>query len=81
MKTNFLAGRAFLTLMDFSKVEIAQLLELAGALKRKKAAGVQGDLLAGKNSVLIFNKHSTRTRCAFEVAAFDEGGVCHFSIS
>ncbi|MCP4473051.1 MAG: ornithine carbamoyltransferase [Gammaproteobacteria bacterium] len=78
MKTNFLAGRDFLTLNDFSTQEIQQLLTLSAHLKQKKAIGIKGDLLLGKNSVLIFDKHSTRTRCAFEVAAFDEGGCVTF---
>ena len=78
MKPNFLAGRDFLTLKDFSTEEIQQLLTLAAQLKQKKAAGSKGDLLSGKNMVLIFDKHSTRTRCAFEVAAFDEGGCVTF---
>jgi ornithine carbamoyltransferase len=68
-----LKGRSFLTLMDFSKEEIRYLLDLAHKLKEKKKAGIKGDLLAGKNIVLLFEKNSTRTRCSFEVGAYDEG--------
>ena len=71
-------GRSFLTLKDFSAEEINYLLELSLDLKRKKRAGIRGDLLAGKNICLIFEKTSTRTRCAFETAAFDEGGNVTF---
>ncbi|MGI6736485.1 MAG: ornithine carbamoyltransferase [Anaerovoracaceae bacterium] len=69
-----LKGRSFLTLMDFSREEIRYLLDLAHDLKRKKRAGIRGELLAGKNIVLLFDKTSTRTRCSFEVACHDEGG-------
>lgn len=68
-----LKGRSFLTLKDFTKNEIVYLLELAEELKAKKRSGIRNKLMDGKNIVLIFEKTSTRTRCAFEVAAFDEG--------
>ncbi len=68
-----LKGRSLLTLKDFSAEEILYLLDLAAELKAKKKAGIPGDLLRGKNIVLMFDKTSTRTRCAFEVAAMDEG--------
>jgi len=73
-----LKGRSLLTLKDYSPREIQYLLDLSIDLKRKKRAGIRGDLLAGKNIVLIFEKASTRTRCAFEVAAFDEGAKVTF---
>ena len=73
-----LKGRSFLTLMDFTPEEIRYLLDLAKELKAKKKAGIRGDLLAGKNIVLLFEKTSTRTRCSFEVAAADEGGYATF---
>ncbi len=68
-----LKGRDFLTLKDFSKEEILSLLDLAAELKAKKKKGVPVDSLRGKNVALIFEKTSTRTRCAFEVAAHDLG--------
>ena len=64
-----LKGRSFLTLMDFTPAEIRYLLDLSHGLKRKK-----GKTLRGKNVVLLFEKTSTRTRCAFETAVHDEGG-------
>ena len=67
-----LKGRSFLTLKDFTPDEIRYMLNLAADLKAKKRAGIRGNLLAGKNIVLLFEKTSTRTRCAFEVAAYDE---------
>ena len=73
-----LKGRSFLTLKDFTPDEIRYLLDLAQDLKAKKRAGIKGDLLKGKNIVLLFEKTSTRTRCAFEVAAYDEGGNVTF---
>lgn len=73
-----LKGRQFLTLKDFSPLEIRYLLDLSRDLKAKKRAGIKGNLLEGKNVVLIFEKASTRTRCAFEVAAFDEGAQVTF---
>jgi len=68
-----LKGRHFLDLQDFSPDEILYLLNLSRDLKNKKRMGIRGNTLANKNIVLIFEKASTRTRCAFEVAAFDEG--------
>ena len=73
-----LKGRSLLTLKDFTPEEIHYLLNLAADLKQKKRMGLPGDLLAGKNIVLLFEKASTRTRCAFETAAFDEGGRVTF---
>jgi ornithine carbamoyltransferase len=71
-------GRSFLTLKDFTREEINYLLDLSVDLKRKKRAGIRGNLLDRKNICLIFEKASTRTRCAFETAAFDEGGSVTF---
>lgn len=68
-----LRGRNFLTLKDYSKEEILYLIDLAGELKLKKKKGIPMDTLRGKNIALIFEKTSTRTRCAFEVAAHDLG--------
>ncbi|MBO4926504.1 MAG: ornithine carbamoyltransferase [Clostridia bacterium] len=68
-----LKGRHFLKLLDFSPEEIGQLLDLAAELKQKKKAGIPHRLCEGKNVALIFEKTSTRTRCAFEVAAADLG--------
>lgn len=67
-----------MTLKDFTPQEINYLLDLAINLKEKKRAGVKGNLLERKNICLIFEKTSTRTRCAFEVAAFDEGASVTF---
>ena len=66
-------GKSFLTLLDFSPEEIGFLLDLAANLKQKKKNGVPHRLCEGKNVALIFEKTSTRTRCAFEVAAADLG--------
>lgn len=71
-------GRSLLTLKDYSGEEIRYLLDLAKDLKNKKRMGIRGDLLKGKNIVLLFEKTSTRTRCAFEVAAYDEGARVTF---
>lgn len=68
-----LRGRSFLAEKDFTSEELDYLLKLSRDLKNKKRAGIKGTALAGKNIVLLFEKASTRTRCAFEVAAFDEG--------
>jgi ornithine carbamoyltransferase len=68
-----LKGRHFLKLMDYSPEEIAYLLELAADLKAKKKQGIATETHRGKNIALIFEKTSTRTRCAFEVAAHDLG--------
>ncbi len=66
-------GRHFLKLLDYTPDEIAGLLDLAADLKEKKKAGIPHRLCEGKNVALIFEKTSTRTRCAFEVAAADLG--------
>src|SRR5581483_10034636 len=66
-------NRHLLTLDDFSSEEIASLLQLSAELKAAKYAKTEVPRLRGKNIVLIFEKDSTRTRCAFEVAAFDQG--------
>ncbi len=68
-----LKGKSFLTLLDFTPEEITGLLDLAADLKAKKKAGIPHKLCQGKNIALIFEKTSTRTRCSFEVAAFDLG--------
>ncbi len=66
-------NRNFLKLLDFTSKEINHLLELSADLKKAKYAGYEQPRLLGKNIALIFEKASTRTRCAFEVAAFDQG--------
>ncbi len=68
-----LRNRNFLKLLDFSPKEIQFLLDLSVDLKRAKYAGTETQKLVGKNIALIFEKSSTRTRCAFEVAAYDQG--------
>lgn len=68
-----LKGRNFITLKDYTPEEIEYLLDLSADLKAKKKQGMTGDSLKGKNIALIFEKPSTRTRCAFVVAAVDEG--------
>ena len=68
-----LKGRSFLKLLDFTPVEITGLLDLAAELKAQKKAGIPHRLHEGKNVALLFEKTSTRTRCAFEVAAADLG--------
>ena len=73
-----LKGRSFLTLMDFTPSEIRYLLDLAHDLKAKKRAGICNQVLKGKTIVLLFEKTSTRTRCAFEVAAMEEGAGVTF---
>ncbi len=73
-----LHGRSFLTLLDFNKDEINYLIKLAADLKAKKRSGIRGNSLEGKNIALLFEKGSTRTRCAFVVAARDEGGMPEF---
>ena len=72
-KTSFLKGRDFLKLLDFTPEEIGGLIDLAAELKAKKKSGTPHRLCEGKNIVLLFEKDSTRTRCAFEVAAADLG--------
>ncbi len=73
-----LKGKNLLTLKDFTKYEIEYLLSLAQDLKQKKKMGIQGNLMEGKNIALIFEKPSTRTRCAFTVACIDEGGHAEY---
>ena len=68
-----LKGRSFLKLLDFTPEEITYMLDVAADLKDKKKKGIPVDTLRGKNVALIFEKTSTRTRCAFEVAAHDLG--------
>lgn len=71
-------NRNFLTLLDFTPEEITRLLKLSADLKVKKKAGIPHKLCEGKNIVLLFEKDSTRTRCAFEVAARDLGMGCTY---
>jgi ornithine carbamoyltransferase len=68
-----LRNRHFLKLLDFSPKEITFLLELSQDLKKARYTGIEQPRLTGKNIALIFEKSSTRTRCAFEVAAYDQG--------
>ncbi|NSW45672.1 MAG: ornithine carbamoyltransferase [Bacteroidales bacterium] len=68
-----LRNRSFLKLLDFTPEEIKFLLDLSAELKKAKYAGTEQPRLKGKNIVLLFEKDSTRTRCAFEVAAYDQG--------
>jgi ornithine carbamoyltransferase len=68
-----LKNRSFLKLLDFTPAEIQYLLDLAAELKAAKKAGTEKKTLTGKNIALIFEKTSTRTRCSFEVAAYDQG--------
>ncbi len=68
-----LKNRHLLTLLEYSAKEINFLIELAATLKKAKYSGTEQQLLRGKNIALIFEKDSTRTRCAFEVAAYDQG--------
>jgi len=68
-----LRNRHFLKLLDFTPQEIRFLLDLSADLKKAKYSGTEQQRLKGKNIALIFEKSSTRTRCAFEVAAFDQG--------
>jgi ornithine carbamoyltransferase len=72
MSTN-LHNRHFLKLLDFTPEEIRYFLDLSAKLKKDKSEGVEKQHLKGKNIALIFEKASTRTRCAFEVAAYDQG--------
>lgn len=77
-----LRNRNFLKLLDFTPKEIEYLLELSKDLKKAKYAGTERQKLKGKNVVLLFAKDSTRTRCAFEVAALDQGaGVTYLGPS
>ena len=73
-----LRGRSLLRLADFTGEEIRYLLDLAAELKAAKKAGTEEQRLRGKEIVLIFEKDSTRTRCAFEVAAYDQGAHVTF---
>jgi len=73
-----LKGRSFITLKDFTTEEIRYMLNLSKDLKAKKRTGSKEKVLEGKNIVLLFEKSSTRTRCAFEVAAYDEGANVTF---
>ncbi len=68
-----LRNRHFLKLLDFTPQEIKHLIDLSFTLKKAKYAGTEQQMLKGKNIALIFEKSSTRTRCAFEVAAYDQG--------
>lgn len=68
-----LKNRSFLKLLDFTSAEINFLLTLAASLKQAKYTGTEVQRLKGKNIALIFEKSSTRTRCSFEVAAYDQG--------
>ena len=77
-----LKGRNFLTLKDFTPEEIEYMLDLSAYLKEKKKKGEPVDHFRGKNIALIFEKTSTRTRCSFEVAAYDLGmGVTYLDPS
>ena len=77
-----LRNRSFLKLLDFTPQEIQHLLDLSVSLKTAKYAGTEQQRLKGKNVVLLFEKDSTRTRCAFEVAALDQGaGVTYLGPS
>lgn len=73
-----LKGRHFLKLLDYTPDEIEYLLDLSAELKDKKKKGIPVDKLNGKNVALIFEKTSTRTRCSFEVAAYDLGMGCTY---
>ena len=73
-----LRGRHFLKLADFTPDEISYLLDLAAELKAAKKEGREEQRLVGKEIALIFEKDSTRTRCAFEVAAYDQGAHVTF---
>lgn len=72
---DILKGRSFLKLLDFTASDIEYMLDTAAALKSDKANGTQQQTLQGKNIVLLFEKDSTRTRCAFEVGAHDQGAT------
>ncbi len=68
-----LRNRSFLNLLDFTSKDIRYLLDLSIDLKKSKYVGIEVQKLKGKNIVIIFEKDSTRTRCAFEIAAYDQG--------
>ena len=75
-------GKDFLKLLDFTPEQITQLLDLAAEFKKQKKEGIPHKLFSGKNIALIFEKTSTRTRCSFEVAAYDLGmGVTYLDPS
>ncbi|MBO5725768.1 MAG: ornithine carbamoyltransferase, partial [Clostridia bacterium] len=77
-----LKGRDFLKLLDFTPAEIEYLIDLSAELKSKKKNGIPHKMCEGKNIALIFEKTSTRTRCSFEVAAYDLGmGVTYLDPS
>ncbi len=73
-----LKGRSLLSLLDLSDAEMLDVLDLAVALKRRRRQGMRGDLLARRQIALIFEKSSTRTRCAASVAVRDEGGQAEY---
>ncbi|MCL1914489.1 MAG: ornithine carbamoyltransferase [Eubacteriaceae bacterium] len=73
-----LKGKSFLSLLDFTAEELLWLIELSADLKAMKKRGITQDLLKGKHIALLFEKTSTRTRCAFETAVYDEGGHVTF---
>ena len=73
-----LKNRSYLKLLDFTPEEINALIELAALLKQQKKAGIPHRICDGKQIALIFEKTSTRTRCAFEVAAHDLGMNCTY---
>jgi len=73
-----LRGKHFLKDLDFSKEELLYLLDLSKTLKAEKKSRRERKRLAGRNIALIFEKTSTRTRCAFEVAAYDQGACCTY---
>ena len=77
-----LQGRSFLKLLDFDQRAVRYLLDLSRDLKRAKYSGIEHQSLKGKNICLIFEKASTRTMCAFEVASMDQGaGVTYLGPS
>ena len=73
MSLDHFKGRSFLKLLDYTPEEIKQLIQLSADLKKANKEGTETHELKGKNIVLLFEKTSTRTRCAFEVAAYDQG--------
>ncbi len=73
-----LYNKSFLTLLDFSAEEIYYLLDLSHKLKARRKLGIQGNSLQGKHIALLFEKTSTRTRCAFEIGVIEEGGYTSF---
>lgn len=73
-----LKGRSLLTINDITDAEMLALLDLSSDLKEKKKSGVRGHLLEGKHIAMIFEKHSTRTRCATATAVYDEGGKTEY---